>query len=85
MDITVTCSDQVHKFSHDQAMVNVSTQPARHGPLDKLQLDLTGTRTKSEPKTYESAGTITVSLGSWADLLADMPSRPPRSCGAKSR
>lgn len=44
VDITVTCGDEVHRMSYEQAVVDISCQPGSRGTPERLQLKLTGTR-----------------------------------------
>lgn len=44
VDLTVTCGDQVHRMSYEQAVVDLSCQPGSRGAPERLQLELTGTR-----------------------------------------
>jgi len=44
VDLTVTCGDQVHRMSYEQAVVDLSCQPGSRGTPERLQLELTGTR-----------------------------------------
>ena len=50
VDLTVTCGAEVHRMSYEQALVDISCQPARQGTPDVLQLVLTGKRV-STPAT----------------------------------
>ena len=44
VDLTVTCGDQVHRMSYEQAVVNLTMQPGSRGAPERLQLELTGSR-----------------------------------------